>query len=337
MNYLLGILALAVGFFTTPCMAQTGPGNCPTDTVVGNIGGGTTCLISIIGQRSGQWYLDNTPPVNELRWKDKFFGGDAAVHYPNMSGPFLGSSCAHGDWFSNFFNTTRQGSCSYLGIFQMIGEIDASISSSSGGILGAAQTLNVGSNQGTIGTMGYTLNNHPNGTINFGGWGGYFECDQLVSNATGCLGFEVDVANIINDAYAGAPDPFQQTGLNSLQLACGSGFGTFPTVYKCGTASQIVNNGAPYIIGISFQSNSIAPQTIFGGPVSPAIVMATGYGILWYSAAGTPQGGIEINGSNTLTIAAPTITINGTAAANCASGTVNAATVVVINGIVTHC
>jgi hypothetical protein len=243
---------------------------------------------SLVGIRSGKWYANDSPPANELRWKDKLFGGDAAANYPNHSGPFIGNTCATGDWFSNFFSTTQQGSCSYLGIFQMVVLSDASSPNATGGILGAAQSKNnPGGTQGTQGVMGLALNNGASAT--FASYAGYFECDQVVNNGTQCVAAEYDVGNTISDAYAGSPDPFTQSALVGVHSACGSGFGAFPTVFKCGSAYHIVNNGNQWLVGLDVLNNSIASQTLLGGTGTVVMAMpatANNYGFVWYTAAG---------------------------------------------------
>jgi hypothetical protein len=286
---------------------------------------------SLVGVRSGKWYANDSPPNNELRWKDKFFGGDAAANYPNNSGPFIGNTCAAGDWFSNFFSTTQQGSCSYLGIFQMVVLSDASNPNATGGILGAAQSKNnPGGTQGTQGVMGLALNNGVSAT--FASYAGYFECDQVVNNGTQCIATEYDIANTISNAYAGNPDPFTQSKLVGIHVACGSGFGAFPTVFNCGSAQQIVNNGNLWKVGINVLNNSIAAQTIFASSVSVAMAMAPNYGFVWYSAAGTPLAMLGADNTGEIFIAGG-LRINGSA------GVTKTCTVLptVTNGIVTSC
>ena len=303
---------------------------------------------TLVGTRSGKSFANDTPPANILRWNDKIFIGDAAANFQNNGVPTLGGSCPSPDWFTTFYGTTQEGSCAYTYGFQLVVETDASLLYNSGAILGTSQTKNVGHNQGALGVMGFMLNNHINdGIINFGGWAGYFECDQTVNNGTGCIGIEIDVGNTVGDALAGSPDPFQQSAIVPLQVACGSGFGTHPTVFKCGAAIQVVNNGqalvtGAYVSGIVFESNSVAPQILFGGGTSVAIALPALYSLIWYSAAGTAQGGIEFDASGNMQLGINnTIVVNGAgptgAGVNCASGTVNGATVVVVKGIVTHC
>ena len=146
------------------------------------------------------------------------------------------------------------------------------------------------------------------------------------------------MANTINNGYSGTPDPFQQGRVNSLQVACGSGFGTTPTVYQCGAAIQIVNNGqaltsGAFKVGLSFLNSSLVAQTIFGGPTSVAIAMPPSYGMYWYSGAGAPLGGMEMTGSGQLVIAANSLNMNGS------SGQTKTCTSLptVVNGIVTSC
>jgi hypothetical protein len=271
---------------------------------------------SLVGVRSGKWYANDSPPANELRWKDKLFGGDAAANYPNHSGPFIGNTCATGDWFSNFFSTTQQGSCSYLGIFQMVVLSDASNPNATGGVLGAAQSKNnPGGTQGTQGVMGLALNNGASAT--FASYAGYFECDQVVNNGTQCVAAEYDVGNTISDAYAGSPDPFTQSALVGVHSACGSGFGAFPTVFKCGSAYQIVNNGNQWLVGIDALNNSIASQTLLGGTGTVVMAMpatANNYGFVWYTGAGAANAiaAIYVDAAGNVQILGTSLKFNGT-------------------------
>ena len=277
---------------------------------------------SLVGTRSGKSFANDSPPANALRWKDKIFVGDAAANFGNNGVPSLGGSCPSPDWFTTFYGTTQEGSCAYTYGFQLVVETDASLLYNSGAIMGAAQSKNVGHNQGSLGLTGFCLNNSTAiGTINFGCWAGYLECDQTVSNNTGCFGLEIDVANTISDGYAGNPDPYTGTIFAGVHSACGSGFGAFPTVFKCGAAYQITDNGNQWKVGInflkggSFASGSIAAQTIFGGAVSPALAFPPLYGLIWYSAAANPVGGLEWDAAGNLQLGfnggSNSIVING--------------------------
>ena len=338
---------------------------------------------SLVGTRSGKDFSTDSPPANALRWKDKVFIGDAAANFGNsgINGnspppyPIVGGSCPSPDWFTTFYGTTQEGSCAYTYGFQLVVENDASSSHMQGGILGAVQNKNTLTGFGAIGIAGFGINNNPNSFVPgcspitncyFPVWAAYFECDYVVNNGTGCVGIEMDVGNTVSDGAAGTPDPFQQSAIVGFQDACGSGFGSHPTVFQCGSAMQIVNNGqaltsGAWKNGINFQMTSIVSQTLFGGGVFPAIVMPPLYALVWYgclggvisgsscSVASTPVGGIEYDSAGNMQLgfngASSTIVINGTggsasgAGANCTPGTGSqlAVTAVVIKGIIIQC
>lgn len=126
------------------------------------------------------------------------------------------------------------------------------------------------------------------------------------------------------------PNPFG--AMQNLRLDCGVGTG--PTPHICSTALDIVNNGSTYQSGVVFQNGMLNPR----GGILHMIDAPNQAEIVWYSSAGTISGTIGINASNQFNIVATGgIAVAGTAAVSCAAGTVTLATLVVTDGIVTHC
>jgi hypothetical protein len=283
---------------------------------------------SITSVTTNKWFSNDTPAVKELRWGDRVFAGDVATNYTNTN------ACPTGDWFTNFEATTSNGACAYIGSFQSVIESHASNTNATAGLLGTGQTKLNNSN-GAFGLMGFALNN--NASSAGGAFAGYFECDQTTSNSSGCFGLELDVGNFVSNGFPGSPDAYQQTGINTLQLACGSGLSS-PATFQCGTAMQIVPNTKSFKVGISFLNGSVVTTTVGGLTVNPAIVMPLNYGFIWYSAAATPQLGLVGDGVGNLRIQQNgTIVVNGNGGVSCPAGTVNGATVAFVNGIATHC
>lgn len=136
---------------------------------------------------------------------------------------------------------------------------------------------------------------------------------------------DVDAALIIGNASGAGGNPHFQAGIVIQNDSIKTGVG--PTV-----------NGAGSTVGMSMQSN---------------------YAIVWFTSANTSSGAIYSGTAGKLNLWAPSdinlnagngsanisinaggaggILINGTTAVSCNSGTVNAGTLVVKNGIVTHC
>ena len=254
---------------------------------------------------SGKWFTNDAPPAIEFRSNDgRAFIGDAAVNYPNNS------TCGTGDWFTNFENTTSNGPCAYISSFGLVVESSATNSNSTGGILGAGQTKLNNSN-GAFGVMGFALNNNSANTGH--AFAAYLECDiTLVNTHSGCYGLELDVGNFASNAQSGTPDPFTQSDIVGIQVACGSGV-TSPTRFQCGSGIQVVNNDQPFKVGINFLNSGITTQTIFGISLSPAVVMPVNYAVVWYSAAGTTAGGITVdNFGNVLIAGNGSLKYNGT-------------------------
>jgi len=256
------------------------------------LGLGAAHAQSLNSPTTNKWFANEG--VSELRWGDRVFVGDAATHYPNTP------ACPTGDWFTTFEATTSNGACGYIGAFQAIIESHASNPNASSGLLAAGQTKNAP--YGAFGLMGFALNNNPATTGD--AWGGYFECNQTVNGRSGCIGVEIDNGNMVNNAYAGTPDPFQQSPIVDLQLACGSGL-TWPATFQCGAAIQTAANNQAFKVGVSILSGSIATQTLFGIPLSQAIVMPVNHAVIWYSAAGAPLGGMTIDSNGNLLLAGP--------------------------------
>jgi hypothetical protein len=340
------LAAIGLWQLTTPAAAQAVICSLTPDAATSNQICANTAFVHKAIAASGSvvnvpptvsWFSNDTPPANINRLADSLLVGDAVNNLRN-------SSCGGSDWFATFEATTSNGPCGYIGAFALVAEASPTNANGDSGVFGAGQTKNTGSASiGAFGLTGIALNNNaagPGGGPQ-GAWGIYGECDYIVHNThvSPCFGLELETSNFIADVDAGAPDAFQQGPITSLQIGCGSGF-TIGGVgsFKCSAAANVVNVGNQFIVGLNFLSNSIATQTLFGGIASVAISLPENYGLVWYSAAATPVAGVDADSGGSLKfVSTGTIVINGIVSVSCTSGTVNAATVVVTDGIVTHC
>ena len=254
---------------------------------------------------SGKWFTNDSPPAIEFRSNDgRAFIGDAAVNYPNNN------ACGTGDWFTIFEASTSNTGCAYISSFGLVVESSATNVASTGGILGAGQTK-LNNTNAAFGIMGFALNNNSANTGH--AFASYFECNITIVNIhSGCYGIELDVGNFASNAQSGTPDPFTQSDIVGIQIACGSGVSS-PTRFLCGSGIQVVNNDQLWKVGINFLSGGITTQTIFGIALSPAIVMPVNYAVVWYSAAGTTAGGITVDSfGNVLIAGTGSLKYNGT-------------------------
>ncbi len=228
-----------------------------------------------------------------------------------------------------------------------------------GGVFAARSSDNHGANQNVIGAISTVLSD--NTTQSDVVWAGY-DAAYVEPTAVprGTFGREI---SLINNGPGtpefGDPYNYNVSGFtNALRVDCGDGI----TVTKdCGAAIAIIPNLGIARAGIVFGDGVLRSV----GGYAPAIAMPSGYGFSWYTATAVPvwrvfsnasgsalsqmilgDGTLDIytsNGSShpfavtSAGISASGYQVGATAGVSCAAGTVTLASLVVTNGIVTHC
>jgi hypothetical protein len=348
-------LPLALAALLLPCaaLAQSFPGRMPPNTIVCNNTGTSvnplickyiTTAVTSTGAGSG-WYLNDSPPAAISKFGDRVFIGDAVKYLATSP-----QSAANGnDWYSQFTCGGIYGACgAQIGSSTLM--VEASLTNKFGttAITGAASSLPcLGVNCGVIGVNGIAVNNvAATGGHTYANWGSYYECNNIVNNTGSCTGAEIDIAVAFDrDALFGtipANNPFQQGGNNAIQSQCATAFSGF----VCDTWLSLQgSSGGPnkFVTGINFMNNTVAPNR---GPTMPgtganatvAIALPEAYDIVWYHDVNTITGAVFTGSSGNLNFSTNgTLVVNGTTGVSCGAGTVNAATMVVTNGLVTHC
>lgn len=227
-----------------------------------------------------------------------------------------------------------------------------------GGVFAARSSDNALPGQNVLGSINLVLAD--NTTQSDVVWGGYDAAYiEPTALSRGAFGREISIVNLGPTPALGDPYNYNVNGFsNALRLDCGDGA---RVSNGCSSAMTIVPNEGQALSGIVFADGALK---MVGG-YAPAIAMPSGYGIDWYTATGTPvwrifsnAGGSVLSGlylgDNALDIymnngsahpfsvspsgiSAPGYKVGSTAGVSCAAGAVSLTTLVVTNGLVTHC
>lgn len=140
---------------------------------------------------------------------------------------------------------------------------------------------------------------HDNATIPHQTWSGY-DATYITAGAiaTTHIGREISIFN--NGAACGAEDPFTinpTRGCVGLRYDCALSGAL--GLNDCGTAIDIINNGAKTIVGINFANNSL-DTGVNANP--PAIALPSAYAITGYTAAATVSGRMYFDSSSKLNL-----------------------------------
>lgn len=269
-----------------------------------------------------------------------------------------------GNWLQTMMNNSVLGSYGYnnAGVF-----LGAGGSNGQGGVSGASRTSTFTASGGAIATSGFAFDD--GGTFpDDPAFAMYSECRAYAKGSGGitatgdCVGHEIDSTNFRTSGTSPSILPYNAGSDGStigLHIAsggaCSSGTGlcydpNLGTLTLAATPSNvgllIGPNGSVYQAGIVFGCNGIGTTNCAGGGVGVAIALYTGLTENWFapsnvqtfqigSTATTGTGQIVFTNSGLDITTSSGLSINGTPAVSC-SGVV-AATVTVVDGIVTHC
>lgn len=227
-----------------------------------------------------------------------------------------------------------------------------------GGVFASRSSDNPGANQNVIGSISLCVAD--NTTQSDVCWGGY-DATYIIagSNSRGAFGREISVVNGGATPALGDPYNFNVNGFsNALRLDCGDGIAVSN---GCSSALTIIPNNGQARSGIVFGDGALVKTAGY----ATAVAMPSGYGFDWYTATATPvwrilsnasgstlsqmilgDGALDIyltNGSShpfsvsSSGISATGYKVGSTAGVSCAAGAVTLASLVVTNGIITHC
>jgi hypothetical protein len=227
-----------------------------------------------------------------------------------------------------------------------------------GGVFAARSSDNPGANQNVIGHIGLCVADNTSQSDVC--WAGY-DATYIRAGATsrGAFGREISLINEGSTPALGDPYNYNVNGfLNALRLDCGDGIAVS---HGCSSAMTIVPNNGQALAGIVFGDGALIMQ----GGYAPAIAMPSSYGIDWYTSTATPAWRISSNASGSILsqmtlgdnafdmfmnngsahpfsvspsgISALAYKVGSTSGVSCAAGTVSLTTLVVMNGLVTHC
>ncbi len=342
-------------------------------TVVGGEPVGGSCPYSISGSGSAavsDLRIGTTPLVSDSAHSALSVGSSL---YPTVIG---GSGAAKYDPTSNVLTNTIGAKFGMFGAAakdnvtwanSYVSGVDAtghaqlySISTTGniGGVFAARSSDNALPGQNVLASINLVLaDNTAQSDVVWGGYdAAYIEPTAL---SRGAFGREISIVNLGPTPALGDPYNYNVNGFsNALRLDCGDGIAVS---HGCSSAMTIVPNNGQALSGIVFADGSLK----MGGGYAPAIAMPSGYGIDWYTATGTPvwrifsnAGGSVLSGlylgdnaldiymnngsAHPLSVSPSGISATGykvgsTAGVSCAAGTVSLATLVLTNGIATHC
>lgn len=243
----------------------TYPGNATINGTT-TLAGGLSGAITING--TGQMFQNNGAVIHRLQ--DRLFLGLATVNDGNFNNVTK-------DWLSTL--ETGWGNAQSYPMFSMLNSLTNNNILSGYGILGGAQTLNLGASGAAIGTQGHGICNQASNTASC--WGFYGEAHRVVTGSGSAYGFEVDpVAHVASQTSS----PNLQGNVVGGQYGCGGAYTGF-TQFTCSAAMQVTANGSTFQTGLNVMRGSITGT-------NDAIQLPTGNGISFTNAAGNIGGRI---------------------------------------------
>jgi hypothetical protein len=226
------------------------------------------------------WNDIDTCTTNNVRLRERVFVGNAALMADTSAGASNGT----------FFGVTP-GASWVSRDAQLLSMTDKDGIA----VAGIAQSLNTPASRAAIGLAGVVLNNNVGSKTS---WAAYLEGQHNPGtiNAT-TFGMEIDCKNATANNYAG--DPYGMGyGCFGLWLAGGGDNSYGPVATNPATAAIVVlNNATTWNAGLVFKAGGV---TASAEGNAPAIEMPAGYGLQWYSAAGTKAGFITSQIANTI-------------------------------------
>lgn len=320
---MLRILALILALFATPALAQFPAPSQTTNTFV------WSDKTAVVPDTSGTSTTSHASLFNHL-----------LVGEASLANPLFSSSPK--SWIDNLIPNFVTGS--QIGVTSTMGL---------GAIGAASRTSDERSALG--GASGGSAGGYFFGVNDDTGAGGPI---ALGSNSVGVhqtgssgitLGAQLDINSVVASACVPTPAASLCSGATTIGLLMTSGaFGSphSPNLAtQDATAAVVIQQGCSgcpkFETGIVFNATSLtagAGPSILGVASTPAILFPQNDYIIWYNGA-SPSAAIFTDGAGALNlvIASNVLKMNGNSGASCAAGTVNAATFVSINGIVTHC
>jgi hypothetical protein len=308
------------------------PVNCPISALSGLAAGVATALGVAPNSSGGMAILPfSIAPTNQFfqnsgaviqRLNDRVFVAGAAVSDGSFPSSFT-------DWLATY--QLSISSPVYDELSQMNVLTNPAQPNAQTAFLAADQSLHKTGTSNSIGGTFFGINN--NTTLPSFAWSIYAEAQRSNSTVGQTNGIEAEVRNAGGDAPVG---PFTSTAFAStpLEAGCGAGLSSVGE-FNCSSGLMVFPNPMPFDAGILFLNGSVA--TSFGGQKN-AIVMPPGYVISWINASNVIQALVSGDSSGDLVISTVgTININGHLAVSCAAGAVTLASLVVTNGIITHC
>lgn len=245
-------------------------------------------LIDALGRR---WKRDFQKNHTGMFWEeygaiierigDRLLVGDAVKNGANVQ--------SQPDWLTQYqLATGRAYGFSQSGQMVVQNGVGSNETGASNAIVAGAQTAHLNDNFNSIGILGIAVANKPTGAGN--AYGGYFEGFRHSNAIGGAYGIEVDSINFKASAET---DPYQQAADQTIGVQVAAG-GELPSAgqFSCSAGINIQNNGSTYDRGIVFGSTSLSGCNGITG-AAPALAMAKGHQLQWFSGAGTKTTTIE--------------------------------------------
>lgn len=249
---------------------------------------GGTVLVDALNRR---WKWDFQKNHTGMFWEeygalihrvgDRLLVGDAIKNGANIQN--------QPDWLTQYqLATGRAFGFSQSGQMVVQNGVGSNETGASNAIVAGAQTAHLNDNFNSIGILGIAVANKPTGTGN--AYGGYFEGFRHTGAIGGAYGIEVDSINFKASAET---DPYQQAADQTIGVQIAAG-GELPPAgqFSCSAGMNIQNNGSTYDRGIVFGATSLSGCNGVTG-AAPALAMAKGHQLQWFSGAGTKTTTIE--------------------------------------------
>ncbi|SFB18723.1 hypothetical protein [Azotobacter beijerinckii] len=226
--------------------------------------------------KTGNLYIENTPPANIHRFSDRIFLGDAVDNNGSSASPVT-------SWLGKKDYVAPNGSLQPgLGWIENNATFASYASKGAIGIAGASHTSGFITPGGaSIGIVGAAVNDNP--SVYMGAYAAYLDAKSYPTAVGSVFGVEIGVANLGDyvDQYSSS-----NRKTYGILLAAGADENVNGLSGDCTSGINFSNNGARWGVGITFGSGALRAKTYQSATYYSALTLRNSMRIAWEGGAG---------------------------------------------------